>query len=54
MNNITHDSAWRVTRAHSRATNEALNIIDGVGGVDSGLVLGSISNQALSVSERDV
>ena len=36
------------------ATDQTLGVVDGVGGVDSGLVLGSVTNQALAISERDV
>ena len=40
--------------AHSRATNQALDVVDSVGGVDGGLVLGGITDQPLGIGECDV
>ena len=39
---------------HALAADEALDVVDGAGGVDSGLVLGGVANQALVVGEGHI
>ena len=42
------------SRVFKFSANETLGIEDGVGGVDGHLVLGSISDESLSVSEGNI